>query len=171
MDGPCLTASFGDRNSSRMGEAQARELAMEYASYAYAVGNLRIVFERSGTFDQFRSHWEQEAAENSLVESCLQVLDFVEASKSQQKSLLEIGLAEHELMLVRACVPILLTLFVSSVTTAESGHLNAFVDSLDPAAPGPYGEISSRVLKLLKSATDLADAATDVRSENPDLRM
>ena len=59
MDGPCLTASFGDRNSSSMGDAHVRELTMEFASYVFAVGNLTTVFERSGTFDQFRSHWNK----------------------------------------------------------------------------------------------------------------
>ena len=87
------------------------------------------------------------------------MLDWVEACHSQQKSLLQIGLAEHELLQVRACVPMLLMQFVSSVATAESGHLNAFVDSLDSAAPGPYGEISSRVSELLESAINLVYAA------------
>lgn len=171
MDGTCLTEPFGDRNSSRMEEAQARELMMEFASYAFAVGNLRTVFERSGTFDQFRSHLEQDAARNELFRDSLQVLDWVEASHSQQKSLLEIGLAEHELLLVRPVVPMLLMRFFASATSAESGQLNAFVESLDPAAPGPYGELSSRVLKLLESATNMLDAATDVLRDNPDLRM
>lgn len=166
-----LTESSGAGDPSRVEDAQVRELMLEYASYEFAVGNLTTVFERSGTLDQFRSQLEQNAVEDELVRENLQVLDWVETCRSQQKTLLQIGLAKHELLLIRACVPMLLMQFVSSVTNAESDQLNEFIASLDSAAPGPYGEISRRVSEQLESAMSMVFAARDVYRENPDLRM
>lgn len=165
-----LDSVFGDRDPSHVDQGEARELALEFNSYAFAVGNFRTAFERSGTFTQFRSQLERDAVGNRLFQDCLRVLDWIEASRVQQKTLLEIGLAPHELLLVSPCAQLLLMRFFASVTAAESDQVRAFIDSLDPAAPGPYGELSSRVLTVLNSALSMLRASQQVLAEHPELR-
>ena len=152
-------------------EAEIRDLILETSSYMFAIGNLRTCFERSGTYLQFRRNLEHDAVGNDVLRRCVQVLDWIELARSQQVTLFQIGLTPDEFLFVRPCSSLLLMRFLGSVTSAESDQVSAFVNSLDPAAPGNYGLLSHKVLELMNSAVNVVQASRDVLRDNPDLRM
>lgn len=86
------------------------------------------------------------------------LLDWV--SHVPQKTLFEYCLPPHELWRERQCDQLFRVGFFASVTAAESDQVRAFVDTLDPAAPGPYGELSSRVLTVLNSVLEHPECFT-----------